>query len=87
MKENQCFSLIFSSSASVYMPNGKNLLKETDVIKPYTPYGKTKACIEEILKDLYESEGNWRMVNLRYFNPVGSHSSGFLKRIPKMEVI
>ena len=83
MKENKCFSLIFSSSASVYMPNGKNLLKETDVIKPYTPYGKTKSCIEEILKDLYESEGNWRVANLRYFNPVGSHSSGLLKENSK----
>ena len=79
MKENNCFSLIFSSSASVYMPNGKNLLKETDIIKPCTPYGKTKACIEEISKDLCESESNWRVANLRYFNPVGSHSSGFLK--------
>ena len=83
MKENNCFSLIFSSSASVYMPNGKSLLKETDIIKPLTPYGKTKVCIEEILKDLYESESDWRVVNLRYFNPVGSHSSGFLKENSK----
>ena len=83
MKENKCFSLIFSSSASVYFPNGKNLLKETDIIKPLNPYGKTKACIEEILKDVYKSNSDWRVANLRYFNPVGSHSSGFLKENSK----
>ena len=83
MKENNCCSLIFSSSASVYMPNGKNLLKETDILKPLTPYGKTKACTEEILKDLYESDNNWRIANLRYFNPVGSHCSGFLNENSK----
>ena len=50
MKKYQCFSLIFSSSASVYAVNGMKLLKETDIVKPVTPYGKTKLCIEEILK-------------------------------------
>ena len=83
MKENNCFSLIFSSSASVYKPNGKSLLNEEDIIEPLTPYGKTKACIEGILKDLYQSDNNWRIANLRYFNPVGSHSSGFLNEKSK----
>ena len=52
MKKYNCFSLIFSSSASVYAVNGMKLLKETDILKPLTPYGKTKLCIEEIFKDL-----------------------------------
>ena len=56
MKKYKCFSLIFSSSASVYAVNGMKLLKETDIVKPETPYGKTKLCIEEILKDLYFSD-------------------------------
>ena len=56
-----------------------SLLKEKDTLNPSTPYGKTKLCIEEILKDLYSSDKkNWRIANLRYFNPVGSHSSNLL---------
>jgi len=78
MKKYKCFSLIFSSSASVYAVNGKKLLKETDIAKPDTPYGKTKLCIEEILKDLYFSDTNWRIASLRYFNPIGSHNLGLL---------
>tara|TARA_B100000945_G_C20379919_1_gene596653 strand:+ start:409 stop:1440 length:1032 start_codon:yes stop_codon:yes gene_type:complete len=78
MKKYQCFSLIFSSSASVYAANGMKLLKETDIVKPETPYGKTKLCIEEILHDLYFSDTNWRIASLRYFNPIGSHNLGLL---------
>ena len=78
MKKYQCFRLIFSSSASVYAPNGMKLLKETDILKPLTPYGKTKLCIEEILNDLYLSDADWKIANLRYFNPIGSHDLGLL---------
>ena len=42
MQKYHCYTLIFSSSASVYKPKGFKLLKETDEIKPRTPYGKTK---------------------------------------------
>ncbi len=83
MKKYKCFSLIFSSSATVYKPQGSKLLKETDELSPSTPYGKTKLCIEEVLKDLYESNKEWRIANLRYFNPVGSHTSGLLEENPK----
>ena len=75
MEKNKCYKLVFSSSASVYKPLNSCPLKEKDTLKPSTPYGKTKLCIEEILKDLYHSNKNWRIANLRYFNPVGSHSS------------
>ncbi len=78
MKKYQCFTLLFSSSASVYKPKGLKLLKETDSIKPITPYGKTKLCIEEILSDLYDCNNDWRIASLRYFNPIGSHDSGLL---------
>ena len=78
MKKNKCFNLIFSSSAMVYKPISSRLIKETDLLEPITPYGKTKLCIEEILKDLYKSDKNWRIANLRYFNPVGSHPSKLL---------
>ena len=83
MQKYNCYSLIFSSSASVYKPKGCKLLKETDEIVPSTPYGKTKLCIEQILNDLFTAEKKWRVACLRYFNPIGSHSSGFLPENPK----
>ena len=83
MKKYNCFTLLFSSSATVYKTNTTKVLRESDRLQPSTPYGKTKLCIEEILKDLYESENNWRIANLRYFNPVGAHLSGLLMEKPK----
>lgn len=83
MQKYQCYSLIFSGSASVYESKGMKLLKESDAIKPISPYGKTKLCIEEILGDLYAAEDNWRIASLRYFNPIGSHNLGFLPENPK----
>ena len=78
MQKFDCYTLIFSSSATVYKPNGSNLLKETDPLLPQTPYGRTKLCIEQILRDLFDSDKRWKIAILRYFNPVGSHSSGLL---------
>ena len=83
MKKYQCHFLIFSSSATVYKSNGFNLLKEIDTLQPSTPYGRTKFCIEEILRDLFHSDKRWSLANLRYFNPVGSHSSGLLEEDKK----
>ena len=83
MKKFDCYTLIFSSSATVYKPNGSNLLKETDPLLPLTPYGRTKFCIEKILGDLFDSDKRWKIANLRYFNPVGSHSSGLLQENTK----
>ena len=78
MKENECNFLIFSSSASVYKINGTSLLRETDKLEPSSPYGRTKLCIEQVLRDLFQSDKRWKIANLRYFNPVGSHCSGLL---------
>jgi len=78
MQKYRCFSFIFSSSACVYKPKGLNLLKETDEVKPSTPYGKTKLFIEELLFDLFACDKNWRIASLRYFNPIGSHNLGLL---------
>ena len=86
MKKHNCFSIIFSSSATVYEPNSTKLLNEEDILKPSSPYGKTKLAIEDFLKDLYESDKkNWRIASLRYFNPVGSHYSGLIGENPKGE--
>ena len=84
MQKYGCNTMIFSSSATVYKPNGTNFLKETDLLQPSTPYGKTKLCIEEILRDLSFSDEKWKIANLRYFNPVGSHSSAILGEVSKV---
>ena len=86
MKKYKCFKLIFSSSANVYKMKSSGLLKERDFLEPTSPYGKTKLTIENILKDLYESDKkNWKIANLRYFNPVGAHEFGFLGEEPIIE--
>ena len=83
MKKYDCYTFIFSSSATVYKPNESNLLKEVDPLYPLTPYGQTKLCIEQILRDLFNSDKRWKIANLRYFNPVGSHSSGLFEENTK----
>ena len=83
MLKHNCLNLVFSSSATVYKPIGNQLINEEDQIEPFTPYGRTKFTIEEILKDLFFSNKDFRIVNLRYFNPVGAHSSGLISENPK----
>ena len=84
MEEYNVKKIIFSSSATVYgdsetakrvetMPTGQNIAN---------PYGKTKYMIEEILKDVCVSDPDFSAVALRYFNPIGNHSSGLLGEDP-----
>ena len=76
-------NLIFSSSAALYSPNNKSPITENSEIKPLSPYGKTKYCIEQMLFDLFKSEPEtWKIINLRYFNPIGAHPSGLIGEIP-----
>ena len=65
------------SSATVYN-QGNHLINEQDMIEPLSPYGKTKFAIEEILKDVFICNKEFGIANLRYFNPVGAHSSGLI---------
>jgi len=46
------------------------------------PYGRSKLFIEEILRDVYISDNEWKIVLLRYFNPVGAHESGTIGEDP-----
>ncbi len=83
MDKYECYSIIFSSSATVYKPQNL-ILHEESFLEPQNPYGRTKLAIEIILKDLYLSnKKKWRIANLRYFNPVGAHESGLLGEKPK----
>lgn len=83
MIEFNCKKLIFSSSATVYgNPKKLPLTEDMEVGGTTNPYGSTKLYIEGILKDLYKSDNEWKIVLLRYFNPVGAHSSGLIGENP-----
>ena len=83
MNKYNCKTIIFSSSASIYDSKNEILLKETFPIKPINPYGRTKQTIEVILNDIFDSAPNeWRIANLRYFNPIGAHESGMIGESP-----
>ena len=83
MSENKCNNFVFSSSATVYSPFEKSPLHETCKVKPIDPYGKTKLAVEEILRDLHkDKKSNWNIICLRYFNPIGAHSSGKIGESP-----
>ena len=84
MDEYNCRTIVFSSSATIYGFPNSIPIKEDEKIKPINPYGNTKATIELILKDLYDSnKDKWRIANLRYFNPIGAHPSGLIGEDPK----
>ena len=83
MKEFDCNTIVFSSSATIYGLTNNSSINEKAEIKPTNPYGNSKATIETILNDLFASSPNsWRIANLRYFNPIGAHSSGMLGENP-----
>ena len=83
MKEYECYSLVFSSSATVYGLSDSVPISEDHKISPINPYGKTKVAIENIFYDLYNSNmNNWKICSLRYFNPVGAHPSGLIGENP-----
>ena len=83
MNRYDCKTIVFSSSATIYgLTNNEPLAEDTD-INPINPYGRTKAVIEQILNDLFDSQpGDWRIANLRYFNPIGAHPSGLIGESP-----
>lgn len=74
--------LVFSSSATVYGDPKQMPITEDMPLAPFNPYGRTKAMVEEILRDLYRSDPRWAVSILRYFNPVGADSSGRIGEDP-----
>ncbi len=67
---------IFSSTAAVYGEPDNIPVKETDPLKPINPYGRSKAFVEDILKDLSKADSSFRYVSLRYFNVAGADPEG-----------
>tara|TARA_Y100001968_G_scaffold301494_1_gene313809 strand:+ start:306 stop:1349 length:1044 start_codon:yes stop_codon:yes gene_type:complete len=82
MSSENCRTLVFSSSATVYGYPKELPISERSMVNPVNPYGKTKAALENILLDLFNSESGWRIASLRYFNPVGAHPSGLIGEDP-----
>ncbi len=79
MKKYNCKKIVFSSSATVYgNPGTPKYTEEMGRGKASSPYGATKAIIEEMLENLYESDKEWIISLLRYFNPIGAHESGLI---------
>ena len=84
MKEFDCKTIIFSSSASIYGCSEKSLFNEDSLIAPQNPYASTKMVVEEFLNNFYQSSSeDIRVVNLRYFNPIGAHESELLESFVK----
>ncbi len=83
MKTNNIKSLVFSSSATVYGDPNYLPLNESHPLRTTNPYGQTKLLIEEMLRDLYVSDPSYKIIILRYFNPVGAHKSGLIREDPQ----
>lgn len=82
MQQQQIFNLVFSSSATVYGAPETLPIKESAARYATNPYGRTKLMIEHMLEDAAVAEPRWNICSLRYFNPVGAHSSGRIGEDP-----
>lgn len=74
--------IVFSSSAAVYGNGYTPPYHEGHPLRPMTPYAETKMVIERMLTNLYDTGKGWAVMALRYFNPVGAHSSGLIGEDP-----
>ncbi len=74
--------LVFSSSATVYGDPATVPIREDFSLSVTNPYGRSKLMIEDILRDVYRADSNWKIALLRYFNPAGAHKSGLIGEDP-----
>jgi UDP-glucose 4-epimerase len=81
MKEHNVQDFIFSSSCTVYgQPDVIPVNESAPFKRAESPYGATKQMSERILEDAHST--GFRMVSLRYFNPIGAHPSAHLGELP-----
>lgn len=83
MQQHGVKGIIFSSSATVYGVPKSLPLTEEAATGAINPYGSTKLMIEQILRDMCAADASFRAIALRYFNPIGAHSSGLIGEDPK----
>ena len=88
MRNANVKQLVFSSSATVYGESSSRQYSEDFSLGAINPYGRSKAMIEDILRDLSaadktnQTELPWKIALLRYFNPIGAHESGMIGEDP-----
>lgn len=83
MKKHNVKAFVFSSSATVYGSPKTLPIREDFPLSTTNPYGSTKLYNEGILKDVSISDKDFSVIILRYFNPIGAHSSGLIGEDPK----
>jgi UDP-glucose 4-epimerase len=82
MRDHHVRDLVFSSSCSVYGDARRVPLSEQDPTGPTNPYAHTKLVCEQVLADACRRHPEFRVLALRYFNPIGAHESGLLGEDP-----
>jgi UDP-glucose 4-epimerase len=75
--------MVFSSSATVYGEPERLPLAEDHPLRPQNPYGQTKLVVEHLLNYQAHAAPEFRYAALRYFNPIGAHSSGRIGEDPR----
>jgi UDP-glucose 4-epimerase len=75
-------NLVFSSSATVYGQPDASPILENAPTRVQNIYGRTKLVMEDLGADLVRTGFLKGVVNLRYFNPVGAHSSAMIGETP-----
>ena len=78
-----CNRVVFSSSATVYGDPDQVPIPETHSLNPTNPYGHSKRMVEQVLEDWGVANSKLSAINLRYFNPVGAHTSAQLGEAPQ----
>ena len=82
MQSHGCNKIVFSSSATVYGEPEYLPYDENHPVAPVNPYGRTKLVVEQMLADWSAAASERSALSLRYFNPVGAHSSGLMGEDP-----
>ncbi len=84
MREFSRPNIVFSSSATVYGEADELPVTELTPRKPATSaYGNTKQMCEDILRDSCNAYDGLKGIALRYFNPIGAHSSALIGELPR----
>jgi UDP-glucose 4-epimerase len=83
MERKKITNIVFSSSCTVYGEPDELPVTEKAPVKPAnSPYGNTKQICEEILRDTTAVNNELNVISLRYFNPIGAHTSALIGELP-----
>jgi len=76
-------NFVFSSSCTVYgQPDVLPVTEAAPVKTAESPYGNTKQIAEEMLVDMQKAGSSYKVIALRYFNPVGAHETALIGELP-----